>query len=906
MLQAFETAAKKTPHDTCFTFVERDGCRQEITYSELRAQAMQLAFFLHKKGVRRGSNVSADMSNCPAFVILFLAAAYGGFTVIVLNHRLTEIEKTERLTDLKLIPEVSIVRHLTEEAVWEALESIQFTEDTVKKKKRFWQRSTQDVRAADEGYRRKVLQTSSEEVFHFAERNAAFFSAEARALVLFTSGTSGRPKAVPLTWDQLCRAARASNAKLNEYRAGLWQIALPLFHVGGFQAMLRSVLNASPFILYRTFNADRILRDATTFEVTHISVVDKMLQDMLSSQFVEVLKYYRCILLGGSLPNPVTLVRALTQGAKVYASYGMTETASNIASQLVTGDYDGSLSLLEGYEVQIVSPDNQGFGQLAVRGPGVFSGYLNSQTATTMDGFFLTGDVASFKQGNLKIKERLTDMFTSGGENIYPAEIEDTLLRIPGVRDAYVFGVEDEAWGHRPVACIEREEGAVGTPQRFAEDVQKSLRQRLSKLYYPEHLCVLDKFPRKSIGKTDKAVLQELYAQRLEVKEVRLYHVRQKLAKPFVTGKITMRTRESLLVEVEDWAGRVGLGECVAFETNWYLPETLDEDKRILEEHLIPLVLGQTYLHPSEVSACFDECEEAEAYPLAKGALEPAFWDLYGKVVGQPLWALLQDKVVGSTKDALVQVPAGVVLGVMPYKETLNRVQEAIDAGYSRIKIKLAPGEDASRIRTVREAFPKITIMLDANQGYTEEDIDSLKNLDDLDILCIEEPLDPYTVPAVGPAGFFERTARLQGAIKTPVCFDESLVTEADVERALGMTADTLLALKIGKCGGVQPTLDLCQQAAAAGVRVWMGGMYETGVSKYLHAAFETLPGMTIPGDLGALTPYFCTELVRPACQAEAGWIILNSPGYEQGLGCTLDHNELQKVLISQKTFSRE
>ena len=120
-----------------------------------------------------------------------------------------------------------------------------------------------------------------------------------------------------------------------------------------------------------------------------------------------------------------------------------------------------------------------------------------------------------------------------------------------------------------------------------------------------------------------------------------LYRIRLPFRKPFATAKGTLSFRESLLVEVVDHAGRTGLGECAAFPTDWYLPETLDQDLRILQEQLIPLVLNTVFLHPSEADGLLAACPGADALPMARGAIEPALWDLYGKIVGQPLWRLI-------------------------------------------------------------------------------------------------------------------------------------------------------------------------------------------------------------------------------------------------------------------------
>lgn len=147
-------------------------------------------------------------------------------------------------------------------------------------------------------------QDAAESVIHFAEHAAHVFDFDARAVVMFTSGTTGRAKAVSLTWGNICFASEASNRTLNRRGEGMWQAVLPLYHIGGFQVVVRSVLNGSPFVLYRRFDAVRLLSDAAKKGATHVSVVDKMLQDMVAADKPETLARYSCILLGGGALNP--------------------------------------------------------------------------------------------------------------------------------------------------------------------------------------------------------------------------------------------------------------------------------------------------------------------------------------------------------------------------------------------------------------------------------------------------------------------------------------------------------------------------------------------------------------------------------------------------------------------------
>ena len=946
MIGVFENMVRLNPQRTCFSYVDKDGNIEALSYRETRMIAAGLASLLRRRGVALGDAVAVDLPNQPACVFLLLAAAYGGFTLVTLNNRLTDAEKQARLLDLQrsrafnvaYTVDESNVANLIRTVANDATGTAEAAGPGHAQRTSFYARTniaTAEARstralgragrsrgAAARRREDEARQDALESVIHFAERGAHVFDRGATAVVMFTSGTTGRSKAVPLTWENLCGSAAVSNASLNRHGEGLWQIALPLYHVGGLQMVVRSLLNANPFILYQRFDAERVLADAARRGATHISVVDKMLQDMLASSHASGVGRYECILLGGGPLNAQTLGRALAMRARVYASYGMTETASQIANALVTPGFTGGMSLLEGYEARIVDAGPDGFGRLAVRGPGLFGGYLNARAAYTADGFFLTGDTAAIApDGKLYVKERTDDMFVSGGENVYPAEIREKLLRVPGVADAYIFGAPDDTWGRRPVGFIERGNAAApaaGGPagiaagvagqrartlsdRRFAQEIAQVVAPQLSRMYQPKHLFALPRFPRTGIGKVDRAALRRLYEQRIEIKRVNLYRIRLPFRKPFATAKGTLSFRESLLVEVVDHAGRTGLGECVSFPTDWYLPEVLDQDIRILREQLIPLVLNTVLLHPSEADGLFAACPGANELPMGRGALEPALWDLYGKIVEQPLWQLIGGQAPEGT-DA-VAVPAGAAIPVGPVAETVAAAQRCVDAGYTRVKLKVTPGTAYFSAQAVRKAFPELVISLDANQSFTEHDIEELHNLDELDIAWIEEPLDPRRPVASGPHDLFARLAQLQRRIKTPVCLDESIVSARDLARVLKHPELKCFALKIGKFGGIEPALQFVHMAQARGMRVWMGGMYDTGVSRRMHAAFETLSGVSDAGDIGATSRYFDTDVTNPPYTVERGQVTLTRRGHEFGLGCELDRAALSHVLINQESF---
>lgn len=899
MIDLFESTAQARPESVFLSYVNSAGEEMTFTYRQTRLLAAQLARRLRDKGVFPGDMVSVDLPNCPLYVMLALAAAYGGFGLVALNHRLTDAEKLLRLLELERCG----VR-------------IAYRVDAENEPRLFEQVCNSLLRGdARVGRVDDSLGGTVEDAIHFAERAAHTFDPARRALIMFTSGTTGKPKGAELTWSNLIEAAQASNRVLSprSLNRGLWQAVLPFFHIGGFQVLVRSVCSRWPVRIYERFDAARVLRDGVELHATHISVVDKMLQDLLR-QDSAALAQYQCILLGGGPLNANTVAQGLAARVRLFASYGMTETASQVANTLITSQFTGGLRLLPGYSARIVEPDAEGFGRLALRGPGVFSGYVNARAAFTVDGFFLTGDTAALHEGCLYIRERTADMFVSGGENVYPAEIVDALVRVPGIADAYVFGVPDARWGRRPAAVVELTPDA---PPLSAGIIKDALARRLSRLYIPEQICIVDEMPRVGIGKIDRIACESLFRQHIDVKKVVLHRVRLPFSKPFKTPKETLTYRELVIVEVVDKKGRVGLGECTSFDTDWYLPEVLADDLAFMREVLAPRVIAGTYLHPREVAADLMAVEGAERFPMAVSAIEMACWDLYGKVAEQPLWALLGEEFDRLTRVAAFceeetpdggpaaspvrrtrprQVYSGAVVGLGTPAQTVAEVRDCVRQGYRRVKLKVAPGKGLPAVRAVRRAFPNLLITLDANQSFSLHHMAELRAYDSLDIGWIEEPLN---LPAAGVSRHENALARLasfQHTLAMPICVDESFVNAEEASRIFSYPELRCAMVKIGKFGGIQRALEFVHRALSEGREVCMSGMYDTGISRFAHAAFQTLPGVVIPGDLGATDRYFDADLTEPPYEAPQGIITLNASGHDWGIGCDLVPRALAEV----------
>jgi O-succinylbenzoic acid--CoA ligase len=313
-----------------------------------------------------------------------------------------------------------------------------------------------------------------------------------------------------LTYGNHLWSANASALNLGLRPDDRWLACLPLFHVGGLSILLRSVIYGTTAVVHTGFDAARVNAAIDDEGITLVSVVANMLQRMLDAHgdrpFPASL---RCVLLGGG-PAPEPLLRRCAAiGVPVVQTYGLTETAS----QVVTLAPDDALRKLGsagkplyGAELRIVAENGAECpageaGEIAVRGPNVTPGYLNrpEETAAALrDGWLHTGDHGYLdEEGYLYVLDRRDDLIVSGGENVYPAEVEAALQSHPDVLEAGVYGVEDEKWGRVPVAVVVLRAGArVDEPALLA-----CCRERLAGYKLPRRIEFADALPRNVAGK---------------------------------------------------------------------------------------------------------------------------------------------------------------------------------------------------------------------------------------------------------------------------------------------------------------------------------------------------------------------------------------------------------------------
>ncbi len=360
----------------------------------------------------------------------------------------------------------------------------------------------------------------------------------------------------------------------------------------------------------------------------------------------------------------------------------------------------------------------------------------------------------------------------------------------------------------------------------------------------------------------------------MRIREITLREVGMKLIAPFEISSGVAHHRRIILLEA-NVDGVTGWAECVAGESPNYSPETVETAWHILRDHLWPLIKGKDFAAAADV---YDMLELVRGHNMAKGALEAAVWDAEAKQKGIPLWKLL-----GGSRT---EIGSGVSIGIKDSLDTLAAaVKKEVDAGYQRIKIKIKPGKDLEQVKRLRQDFPKIKLMVDANSAYTLDDWELLKQLEGFYLMMIEQPLgwdDLYS------------HAELQKKLATPICLDECIHDLEHARAAIALGACKIINIKLGRVGGhtmVRRIHDLCEKN---GIPVWCGGMLESGIGRAHNIALSTLPNFTLPGDVSASKRYWVEDIIEPEVTVSSrGTIAVPSA---PGIGYNLKMDLIEKL----------
>jgi O-succinylbenzoate synthase len=330
----------------------------------------------------------------------------------------------------------------------------------------------------------------------------------------------------------------------------------------------------------------------------------------------------------------------------------------------------------------------------------------------------------------------------------------------------------------------------------------------------------------------------------MRLKKITLREIHLPLVEPFQTSFDTTTLRRILLLEA-DVDGATGWGESTAGEDPYYCYETVETAWHILRDYLWPLLKDREFATAGEV---FDLFSRVRGHNMAKAGLEIALWDAEAKLKKVPL-----AKLLGGTR---AEISCGVSIGIQPsIEQLLAKVEKELAAGYQRIKIKIKPGWDIEPVRALRERFPRVRLMVDANSAYTLSDTAHLKQLDAFYLIMIEQPLGWDDIHS---------HVELQRQLDTPICLDECIHDVEHARAAIETGACGIINIKLGRVGGhtgARRIHDLCQ---AKSIPVWCGGMLESGIGRAHNIAMSTLPNFSLPGDVSASRRYWLADIIQP------------------------------------------
>lgn len=335
----------------------------------------------------------------------------------------------------------------------------------------------------------------------------------------------------------------------------------------------------------------------------------------------------------------------------------------------------------------------------------------------------------------------------------------------------------------------------------------------------------------------------------MRIAQVEVYSLELPFAEPFIISGGRIDARRSIVVVLRDESGHVGYGEAAPDELPFYSEETLGSARDLIPRVLVPRIAGREFDAPEAVDAVLRE--HVRGNPFARAGVETAAWDLEANRRGTGLAQLVAGRL-GVAPG--VSFTCGVALGIPEDRrpETLTqRVYEALQHGYRRVKIKVAPGWDEEAVRAARAgmAGTDLPLTVDANGAYIwPEHERALRALDAAGLLYIEQPLAPEEL--VGHA-------RLAHTLRTPICLDETLRDAGTARQIVALDGPMVWNIKVHRVGGLTEACRIYQTAAACGARVWAGTMPESGIGSQAGLAIAALPACAFPSDLEPSVRWF-------------------------------------------------
>lgn len=367
----------------------------------------------------------------------------------------------------------------------------------------------------------------------------------------------------------------------------------------------------------------------------------------------------------------------------------------------------------------------------------------------------------------------------------------------------------------------------------------------------------------------------------ITIADIKLYTLAIPYLEPLRTSFGIEPDKVAIIIELITEEGVIGWGEASIEVEPGYGMETAVTGEHVIKEFMIPRLIGKTV----KTGMDFPELLRlVRGNHHAKAGVEAAVWDALAKINNMRLadyFALFMPEGHVSENRATVGVSIGIQSSV---DETLAIIDKRVAQGYKRIKLKIARGWDVELASGVREKYPDVMLMLDANSDYSLDDADQLKQLDQFNLLMIEQPLAYYDIYEHG---------LLQKQIETPVCLDESVKSANDLQIALQVGAIRILNLKPARVGGFSECVKIYHICVENNLPLWIGGMLETGIGRASNVAFASLPAVTMPSDISATDRYFKQDIATPDFVLNSEDSTLSVPDGD-GIGVEVNREFLQ------------
>ncbi len=371
--------------------------------------------------------------------------------------------------------------------------------------------------------------------------------------------------------------------------------------------------------------------------------------------------------------------------------------------------------------------------------------------------------------------------------------------------------------------------------------------------------------------------------QLIAIKSVVLHRVRLPFVEPFRISNGTVAEKDSILIEITTDDSIVGWGEASPMPGSFYSGDTPETCWRVLNEELIPRLFELRTVDPRQL---YEQLRELPGDAFAKAGIDGAVWDAYANSKGMALCDLF-----GIDRRP---VPSGVAIGIFDSVDGLiERVQRYVGQGYQRVKIKIQPEWDIEPVAAIRERFPELPLMVDANAAYKLADKVIFRELDQFGLIMIEQPL---AAAAIDEAG------ELQANLKTPLCADESADSLTSLDQLIQKKAAQIVNIKVQRVGGLSEALLMLEAARAAGLACWVGTMPELGIASAqgLHLAMHN--GFSFPTDIEASRRWYADDIIEPLIDVDANGFIGVPLGMGSGYKVSLE--KVERYSMAKASFT--